>query len=86
MTILKIPAYFYLTHTFVNIGLTEGGNGGIIDIGSDNVALEYQRYVRNKNTLVDHSYIKAANTAENLINSPIIRRSTKPFTIVLRLR
>lgn len=33
------------------------GNGGIMGVGSDEVALEYQRYGRNKSTIVNKTYI-----------------------------
>lgn len=37
--------------------LDKGGENGIIRVGSENVALEYQRYGRNKDTLVNKAYI-----------------------------
>lgn len=37
--------------------LTNGNERGIMRVGSDDVALEYQRYGRNKSTLVNKSYI-----------------------------
>lgn len=39
--------------------LTNGNNNDIIKTGSDNVALEYQRYGRNKDTLVNKTYIES---------------------------
>lgn len=39
------------------ITLTDIEKGGIIKAGSDKVALEYQRYGRNKSTLVNKTYI-----------------------------
>ncbi len=41
----------------VEQGLTNGGESGIIHSEGDNVALEYQRYGRNKDTIVNKSYI-----------------------------
>lgn len=38
-------------------GLTKGGSGGIMIVGSGDVALEYQRYGRNKSTVINNSYI-----------------------------
>lgn len=35
------------------------GNSDIIDVGSDSVALENQRYGRNKNTIVNKTYIES---------------------------
>lgn len=43
----------------VDIELTDGVESDIINIGSGNVSLEYQRYGRNKNTLINHSYIES---------------------------
>lgn len=37
--------------------LDKSGGSGIIKLGSDSVALEYQRYGRNKTTLVNKTYI-----------------------------
>lgn len=37
--------------------LTNSNERGIMRVGSDDVALEYQRYGRNKSTLVNKSYI-----------------------------
>lgn len=37
--------------------LDKSGESGIIKLGSDSVALEYQRYGRNKTTLVNKTYI-----------------------------
>lgn len=39
-------------------GLTNREERGIMGVGSDDVALEYQRYGRNKSTLVNKSYIE----------------------------
>lgn len=39
--------------------MTGGEKSGIIKLGSGNVALENQRYGRNKNTLVNHTYIES---------------------------
>ena len=50
---------------------------GIIKAGSEIVALEYQRYGRNKNTI---PILKAENTGVNLINLLMIRKSTGQFT------
>ncbi|MCM1579550.1 MAG: hypothetical protein NC078_12210 [Ruminococcus sp.] len=33
--------------------------GGIMNIGSDNVAIEYQRYGRNKDTIINKTYINS---------------------------
>ena len=41
----------------LQITLTDLEKGGIIKAGSDRVALEYQRYGRNKSTLVNKTYI-----------------------------
>lgn len=41
----------------LQITLTDMEKGGIIKAGSDKVALEYQRYGRNKSTLVNKTYI-----------------------------
>ena len=41
----------------LQITLTDLEKGGIIKAGSDKVALEYQRYGRNKSTLVNKTYI-----------------------------
>lgn len=39
--------------------MTNNNNCGIIRMGSDKVALEYQRYGRNKDTLVNKTYIES---------------------------
>ncbi len=43
--------------TYHKQDLTNIGGSGIINAGSENVALEYQRYGRNKDTLVNKTYI-----------------------------
>ena len=40
-------------------GLTKGEKGDIMSLGSGDVALEYQRYGRNKETLINNTYIES---------------------------
>ena len=42
-----------------DLGLTENENSGTMNTGSDGMENETQRYGRNKNTLVDKSYIES---------------------------
>lgn len=51
---------------------------GIIKTGSDNVALEYQRYGRNKNTLVNKSYIDSGEYKrkfDNITDNPDVNKT-----------
>lgn len=50
-------------------GLTNGAGDGIIKAGSDKVALEYQRYGRNKNTLVNKTYIDSGEYRRKFDNA-----------------
>lgn len=52
-----------------NSGLTYSENGGIIKAGSDDVALEYQRYGRNKDTLVNKTYIESGEYKRKFDNA-----------------
>ncbi len=52
---IKVPAD--MTYEEWKKGLDKSAESGIIEAGSGNVALEYQRYGRNKNTLVNKTYI-----------------------------
>lgn len=59
-------------------GLTNGGDGGIMKTGSDNMALEFQRYGRNKNTLVNKTYINSGEYRrkfDNASNNPAVNKS-----------
>lgn len=49
--------------------LTNGAEDGIIKAGSDKVALEYQRYGRNKNTLVNKTYIDSGEYRRKFDNA-----------------
>ena len=49
--------------------LTAGENGGIIKSGSDVVAQEEQRYGRNKNTLVNKTYIEGGEYRRKFDNA-----------------
>lgn len=42
---------------------------GIMNVGSDDVALEYQRYGRNKNTLVNNTYIESGEYRRKFDNA-----------------
>ena len=42
---------------------------GIMNVGSDDVALEYQRYGRNKNTLVNSTYIESGEYRRKFDNA-----------------
>ncbi len=58
--------------------MTNSGNGGIINSGSGNVALENQRYGRNKSTLVNKSYIESGEYRrkfDKLTENPKINKS-----------
>ncbi len=52
---IKVPGD--MTYEEWKKGLDKSAGSGIIEVGSDDVALEYQRYGRNKNTLVNKTYI-----------------------------
>lgn len=47
----------------------KNGKYGIINVGSDDVALEYQRYGRNKNTLVNSTYIESGEYRRKFDNA-----------------
>lgn len=47
----------------------KSGESGIIDVGSDDVALENQRYGRNKDTLVNNTYIKSGEYRRKFDNA-----------------
>lgn len=58
--------------------LDNGGRCGIIGIGSENVALENQRYGRNKDTLVNKTYIDSGEYRrkfDNLTDNPEVNKS-----------
>lgn len=61
-----------------NSVLTNGANGGIMDTGSDDVALEYQRYGRNKDTLVNKTYIESGEYKrkfDNVTDNPELNKA-----------
>ena len=49
------------------------------------MALEYQRYGRNKNTLINKSYIDGGSYRKNMISSLTMQKSTKHCMTVLKL-
>lgn len=58
--------------------LDNGDGSGIIGVGSENVALEYQRYGRNKNTLVNKTYIDGGEYRrkfDNLTDNPTVNKA-----------
>ena len=58
--------------------LDNGGGSGIIRVGSENVALEYQRYGRNKDTLVNKTYIESGEYRrkfDNLTDNPTVNKA-----------
>lgn len=58
--------------------LTNSDNSGIIEIGSDEVALEYQRYGRNKGTLVNKTYIDSGEYRrkfDNATDNPAVNKA-----------
>lgn len=64
--------------------LDKSGESGIIKSGSDSVALEYQRYGRNKTTLVNKTYIdggeyrrKFDNISDNAVVNKSVYNSAK---------
>ncbi len=59
-------------------GLTKGAEDGIIKAGSDKVALEYQRYGRNKSTLVNKTYIDSGEYRrkfDNATDNPAVNKA-----------
>ncbi len=51
---------------------------GIMNVGSDDVALEYQRYGRNKNTLVNKTYIEGGEYRrkfDNICDDPAVNKT-----------
>lgn len=61
-----------------NSGLTNGKKGDIMSLGSDDVALEYQRYGRNKETLINNTYIESGEYRRKFDSStdvPEVNRS-----------
>lgn len=59
-------------------GVDKSGRSGIIKVGSENVALEYQRYGRNKNTLVNKTYIDSGEYRrkfDNLTDNPDVNKT-----------
>ncbi|MBQ5334042.1 MAG: hypothetical protein J6K92_12420 [Oscillospiraceae bacterium] len=64
--------------TFKPLGIDKSGGSGIIRVGSENVALEYQRYGRNKNTLVNKTYIDSGEYRrkfDNLTDNPFVNKT-----------
>ncbi|MDE7194971.1 MAG: phage minor capsid protein, partial [Oscillospiraceae bacterium] len=62
----------------LQITLTDLEKGGIIKAGSDKVALEYQRYGRNKSTLVNKTYIDSGEYRrkfDRLTDNPEVNRT-----------
>jgi proteasome lid subunit RPN8/RPN11 len=58
--------------------LDKSGGSGIIRVGSENVALEYQRYGRNKDTLVNKTYIDSGEYRkkfDKLTDNPEVNKS-----------
>lgn len=58
--------------------LTNSDERDIMRVGSDNVALEYQRYGRNKSTLVNKTYIKSGEYRrkfDNATNNPAVNKA-----------
>ncbi len=63
---------------FCSKSVDKYGECGIIEVGSDNVALEYQRYGRNKNTLVNKSYIDSGEYKrkfDNITDNPYVNKT-----------
>ena len=61
-----------------NSGLTSGGKSATIDSRGDVVALEYQRYGRNKDTLVNKTYIESGEYRrkfDNITDNPDVNRA-----------
>ena len=59
-------------------GLDKSGRSDIIRVGSENVTLEYQRYGRNKNTLVNKTYIDSGEYRrkfDNLTDNPYVNKT-----------
>lgn len=58
--------------------LDNGGGSGIIGVGSENVALEFQRYGRNKDTLVNKTYIDSGEYRkkfDRLTDNPTVNKA-----------
>ncbi len=58
--------------------LDSGGGSGIIEVGSENVALEFQRYGRNKDTLVNKTYIDSGEYRkkfDKLTDNPTVNKT-----------
>ena len=58
--------------------LDNGGEDGIIGVGSEKVALEYQRYGRNKDTIVNKTYIDSGEYRrkfDSLTDNPDVNKS-----------
>ncbi|MDE6019988.1 MAG: phage head morphogenesis protein [Ruminococcus sp.] len=51
------------------LGLTSDGDSGIIESGSDDVSLENQRYGRNKDTLVNKTYLESGEYKRKFDNA-----------------
>lgn len=61
-----------------NSGLTNEIDRDIMDLGSDDVTLEYQRYGRNKETLINKSYIESGEYKrkfDNATDNPELNKS-----------
>ena len=59
-------------------GLDKSHKSGIIKAGSENVALEYQRYGRNKNTIVNKTYIESGEYRrkfDSISDNPNVNKS-----------
>ena len=59
-------------------GVDKDEKYGIMNVGSDDVALEYQRYGRNKNTLVNKTYIEGGEYRrkfDNICDDPAVNKT-----------
>lgn len=59
-------------------GVDKNEKYGIMNVGSDDVTLEYQRYGRNKNTLVNKTYIEGGEYRrkfDNICDDPAVNKA-----------